>query len=987
MKDERWRLIEHLYHAVLERGPEARAAFLVEACAGDEDLRREVEALLRYDDQAGSFIETPALELAARRMAADTPAGESAEPSSVDPIPRQIGPYNLLAPLGKGGMGEVHLALDTRLNRKVAIKLLPVEFTADSERVRRFEQEARAASALNHPNIITVHEIGRMEDRHYIVTEYIDGETLRRQMANAPEKRMRLGAALAIAAQVAGALQAAHEAGIVHRDIKPENVMVRADGLVKVLDFGLAKVSCALVDSEWPMPERVSTESGMLMGTVTYMSPEQARGEKVDHRTDIFSLGVILYEMLAGRTPFEGETTSDVLAAVLTSEPVLLGEVVPAAPAPLCRIVRRCVEKKPEKRFQSAADLAFALEEVGSLTGTAAVSHAEASAPALTLARRLSQGRLTWILAAVGAGLSVAAIILALFDWRGQPEEKLATAFTITVPSLSVSGPAVSPDGRYIVFSASHRSPQAGRGACLWIRRLDSTEAKIMPGTEAAFVDGPFWSPDSRSVAFWADRRLRRIDISGGPALTVCEGPATRPGTWNREGSILFSPADRPDRIRRVAPTGGQVTTLNPFAEGETFQTNPRFLPDGRQFLYYSRNRDPENDGIYAASLEPGSSRKLVLKNAGVAMYVAPGYLLFNRENTLMAQRFDLKQLEVVGEPVRVVEQVASAPGGVWGTPAARFSASENGVLAWQAQRSGADKGQLAWFDRSGRRLGTVGEPAVYTGPAFSPDQGRLVVARLDPRPNTRDLWIMRLANGAASRLTFDPADDFNPVWSPDGRWIIFTSGQTGPRKIYRKRADGAGEAEPLFESQERAHVEDISSDGRFLIFNSFLPDASGPGLSVLWLTKERRRTTFLATPFWEFQAQFSPNGRWVAYSSGETSALEVFVRGFESNGTASGGKWQISKNGGIQPRWRADGKELIYLEGNILMAVDVETDSSSFSSGTPRALFRVQTSPQGRNAFLVTKDGRRFLVVEPAEGSADSTIAVRTNWLAQLER
>src|SRR5262245_20330032 len=517
MRPDRWKQVKRLYHAALEREPEARNAFLDEACAGDEDLRREVAELLACDIPSDSFIQSPAIEIAARAMAAEPLVEASNNPMGSLIAGSQIGAYRLLEPLGRGGMGEVHLALDTRLNRKVALKLLLAEFTTDPELLRRFEQEARAASALNHPNIITVYEIGEIEGRRFIATEYVEGETLRRRLARAPERPIRLSEALEIASQVAVAIQAAHEAGITHRDIKPENVMVRNDGLVKVLDFGLAKLSVARTDFQAPPANSLNTRSGMVMGTISYMSPEQARGEKVDHRTDIFSLGVMLYEMLAGRRPFEGATAGDVMAAVLNSEPVPLTEAAPEAPATLWRIVRRCLEKRPAQRFQSAGDLGFAL--VDSFTSSASRSESRQDTQAVSDGKKKGKKssarkreRLTWLVAVLIFGML--GFVVAYYRRQHVTDNPSYRLSILPPEKSSIEYIAVSPDGRHLAFTASTDSDVQ-----LWVRALNSTDARKIDGTQDAKL--PFWSPDSRFIGFFADGRLKKVEMTGGPVKIV----------------------------------------------------------------------------------------------------------------------------------------------------------------------------------------------------------------------------------------------------------------------------------------------------------------------------------------------------------------------------------------------------------------------------------------------------------------------------------
>lgn len=973
---DRWQRVETLYHAALERDVETRNAFLAEV--SDSDLRREVASLLKYDDP--DFIETPALELAAREIAADAPEnGLSKE------FPQQIGPYNLLSLLGEGGMGEVYLALDTRLNRNVAIKLLPDEFTADSERSQRFKQEARAASALNSPNIVTVYLIEEFEGKHYIVAEYIEGKTLREYIKDTSPKRIKLKETIEIASTVAEALHTAHQAGIVHRDIKPENIMIRKDGVVKVLDFGLAKFGNTDGKS---FQEGLSTQTGIVMGTVSYMSPEQARGQKVDHRADIFSLGVMLYEMLSGKKPFEGATPSDVMAAVLVKEPEPLEQVVSNIPSALQRIVKRCLEKLPEKRFQSAGDLAFALQEL-SLPSTPKLG-ASIALPLRKKAREIGTTLLHYlsilpykqIAIAIAAILFVVTMILSVRHLNEQPQENLAASFTIGLPDNwgfnRRDVPVVSPDGKYIVYRASPISTQDENEATIWLRRLDSAEAKPLPGTQGG--TSPFWSPDSRFIAFWSKGRWQKLDVLGSSPTTICEGENSPSGSWSKDGLILL-PSD--STLRRVSASGGQVTALKRFDDEENYQANPRFLPDGKQFFYFSLNKDSKNNGIYVASIDSGAKRKLILKGAAIAEYVSPGYLLFARGNTLSIQPFDMDKMETTGEPVRITEQLASYTADY---PYPTFSASENGVLAWKVGASEPDRTQLVWFDRTGKRLGVIGDTAAYSGPTFSPNEDRIAVAIVNSETKSRDLWIMQPILGTKSRFTFDPEEDMNPRWTADGKWIVFTSMHKGQRNLYRKLADGTGEIEPLLESKERLNLEDVSPDGRYLIFN-FDEGEMMPDLGILSLTGEKKRTTFVATGNRDDHAVFSPDGRWVAYRSFEANKSEVLVRRFAPDSSESQAKWQVSNKGGSQPQWRADGKELFYIEGNTIMAVEINISGSSVTAGTPKPLFSVNLeADEKRNRYLVTKDGQRFLVVLRADTAVETKIAVQTNWQTTLK-
>jgi serine/threonine protein kinase len=1015
MNSDQWRRVETLYHAALERDFGARKTFLTETCS-DEQVRLEVAALLRYDTQAKSFIESNAVGAAARALAVEV-VSESA-------APREIGPYRLLAPIGQGGMGEVHLAVDTRLNRKVAIKLLPSAFTADTERARRFKQEARASSALSHPNIVTVFEVGEIEGRHYIVSEFVEGQTLR-QMIDSSRQGLELRSALAIAAQVAGALEAAHNLGIIHRDIKPENVIVRKDGLVKVLDFGLAKLNGQQSDDTDSQSQLLLTRTGVVMGTAAYMSPEQARGQRIDHRADIFSFGAMAYEMLSGKRPFEGATTSDVIAAVLIKDPEPLRNVAAAVTPTVSAIVGRCLEKESEKRFQSAADLAFSLQDLAALStrpvGIIAKLNAALSTFLTTFFGRTQQLRKYWITAAVGAILLTAIAGWTIIKLLRPTTERPSVAFNFNLPDgwgfRRSDLPSVSPDGQMIVVSAfpsnyrigqegaqlrrvdsaarSSQNTDADQEGVLWLRRVDSADVRRLQSTEAGTA--PFWSPDSRNVVFLQRDQLNRVDIASGTVKTLIQNVSSLTsaadgatfdlstagaGSWSVKNIILFSIGSK---LVRLNDSGSAPIVLGRFADSETGQYNPRFLPDGKHFLYYSRNKNRQDDGVYVASVDTAGQRKLVLKSANAAQYVSGGYLLFSRDGQLLAQRFDLSNFEVTGDATglgtRVDNQSASAT----------FSSSENGVLVWRAASADnppqQNTTQMTWFDRSGKRLGAISEPATYSGPAFSPDEKQLVVGQLDPKATGRDLWVFDVTSGTKSRFTSDGIDELNPAWSPDGRWIYFTAERNGKRSIFRKLANGLGNVESVTETSEEANLEDISADGRFLIFNSRTEREDEPDLTVLSLDT-RRRITFSATKSREDHAQFSPNGHWVVYRSEETGRSAVFVRGLTRDGSPSPNKLQISDKGADQPRWSADGKELFYLEDNKLMVVDIDATGNAIEMGSPKPLFRMnlESTPR-RNRYLISHDGQRILALSLAEAISGSTLSAQLNWPATLPK
>ena len=861
-------------------------------------------------------------------------------------------------------MGEVYLAEDTRLKRKVALKLLPAELTANRDRLRRFEQEARSASALNHPNIITIHEIGESGRWHYLVTELIDGETLRQRLN---QGRIELPAALEIAREVASALIAAHQAGIVHRDIKPENIMLRRDGLVKVLDFGLAKLtesSTSGLSSNAPTRAQVNTETGMVMGTARYMSPEQARGQKVDARTDIFSFGVVFYEMITGRAPFEGETASDVLAAILKSEPQPLANGAHEVPRELEHIISRALRKDPERRYQVVKDLLLDLEDLKERPS-------ELSVPA-----KRPLPHLGWI--AATALLLVATLGLAIAFFRSAPVEVRAVRTSILAPEKSsfnfmgnFGGPiTVSPDGRRLAFVAT----TAEGKDLLWVRSLDTLSAQALTGTEGASY--PFWSPDSRFIGFFAGGKLKRIEAAGGPTFTLCDAPLARGGAWNRDDVIVFAPAAA-GALQRVSVSGGTpsaVTQLDQ-ARGELTHRWPYFLPDGQHFLYLSRGAsvsESETGTIYVTSLASKESKQLLRANSNVAY--AQGHLLFLRGATLMAQAFDAKRLETVGDAFPIAEQVQSEPSIARGV----FAVSENGVLAYQTG-SAKNGSQLAWFDRSGKQLSVLGDVAISGNPQLSPDNKTLAVAIVDPQNGNQDIWLYDVARGIRTRLTVDPGDERSPVWSPDGSRIVFSSNRKGHIDLYQKSAGGVGNDEPLLESDLEKHPMSWSPDGRFLLYSTVDPKTK-VDLWVLPLVGDRKPFPFLQTEFNEFNGQFSPDGRWIAYTSDESGRNEIYVGPFPG----PGGKQQISTSGGRQPKWRGDGKEIFYLApDNKLMATVVSGQVASLVVGALRPLFEVHPY----DAYDVTTDGRRFLVDTAVEQKASAPITLVLNWTADLKR
>ena len=903
-----------------------------------------------------------------------------------------LGHYEILSPLGAGGMGEVYRARDERLERDVAIKVLPASFAQDPDRLRRFEQEAKATSALNHPNILTVHDIGSYEGSPFIVAELLEGEELRAQLnegATAPKK------AIEYARQISEGLSAAHAKGIVHRDLKPENLFVTTDDRVKILDFGLAKLQPQpneSVDSQ-AATQRKITDPGTVMGTVSYMSPEQVRGQDLDHRSDIFSFGVILYEMLSGQRTFSGDSAIEVMNAILKEEAPELSETNAKISPALDKIVRRCLEKKPEHRFQTASDLGFALETLSSagyaraLAGEAGYARAIAGrsgeeATSIPMgdspsqhagARAYPSGRerFAWIAAAVAVLVALAALPFAVKYLRqSPPAAPVAARFTIAAPekATNIEVPELSPDGRHLVFTAITEGRRS-----LWLRPLGSLTAQPLPGTEN--VSGPpFWSPDSRSIGFAADRELRKLDLAGGVSQTLCKWPGGLGivgGTWNRDGVILFSGFAG---IYRVPATGGEPTLMLRNQPG--LYHFPVFLPDGRHFLVL-RTITPGAAEIHLAALDRQETTRLLAADSQA--HYANGHLFFARAGALRIAPFDADSLKLTGEPFAVAEKVRVA-----GNPSSgQFSVSDNGSLVYDPNAL-TDNQQLTWVDRAGKPLGTVGPPGEYEAPRLAPDGKRVAVGRRDPQTRTWDIYVTDLARGASSRLTFDPGDDRSPVWSPDGRHIAWRAHREGAIQLYQKLASGVGTEELLLKADVFINPTSWSADGRFLLYQRTDPKTRGD-LWMLPLAGDRQPAIFLQTPFRDTNGFFSSDGRWIAYSSDDQGRFEVSVQTFP----ASGGKWPISTSGGDQSWWRSDGKELYYLSADgKLMAVEVKL-GESFEASAPRALFDLAPvrAIRGLHGYAVTAAGDRFLFVTEREQAASLQFIVVTNWAAEAKR
>jgi Tol biopolymer transport system component len=874
-------------------------------------------------------------------------------------------------------MGEVYRARDTRLDRVVAIKILPESLASDPQFRDRFEREARAVSQLAHSHICTLFDVGQQDDVAFLVLEYLDGESLESRLARGG---LPLDQALTIAMQIADALSMAHRVGIVHRDLKPGNIFLTKGG-AKLLDFGLAKTAAPAVAASGlsmlpTTPPGAVTAQGAILGTFQYMAPEQIEGLDADPRTDIFAFGCVLFEMVTGRKAFEGKTRASLLGAILKDTPLCVSAVQALAPPQLDRVVATCLEKDPDDRYQTARDLLRDLKwaTVADVTPSlVATSQPTTSSRAVMVITAL-------LLLVVGAGAG------AWFVQASRPVTGMEPIqFTVGAPENHIfggppgggTGPAtqlaLSPDGRQLAFVARDRDRFQ-----VWIRSAASTTPRALAGTEdAAF---PFWSTDGRYVAFFAGGKLKKIAVAGGPAIVLCDAPGARGGTWSRGNLILFGSSAAGGVIQRVSGAGGTPVAVSKIdsAYGDSFHRFPHFLPDGRHFLFTAAV------GVCCPSTKPAEIRVGALDSAETIRLVqvesavqhASGHLLFVRSGTLMAQPFDVSALKMTGEAFPLAEHVSAE-----GSRYASFSASENGVVAYGHGLS-QPTSQLTWRDRSGRVLGSVGEPGTYVDIALSPDDRHVAVTL--PSADDRDVWVIDAQRGTTSRLTFAPGLDTSPVWSPDGSRVIYESTRDGRVVLRQKNAANTSSDEVVLGGDGDVYIPtDWSADGRFLLYTR-VTSQNAIGVWVLPLFGDKKPFPFVATKGSERGGVFSPDGRWIAYQSNETGIFEVYIQPFPP----TGGKYQISRNGGAVPLWRRDGKELFFLgQGEPgLMAVTIDITKQQLEPGIPQQLFATNIVGAGR-PYGVARDGQRFLINGNAERANVDPITVVVNWLAAIQK
>jgi eukaryotic-like serine/threonine-protein kinase len=882
----------------------------------------------------------------------------------------KLGPYEIQSPLGAGGMGEVYRARDTRLDREVAIKVLPAHLSSDTALKQRLDREAKAISKLSHPHICTLHDIGHQDGVDFLVMEYLEGETLEQRLLKGP---LPAEQTLRYAAEVADGLAKAHKLGITHRDLKPANVMLTKSG-AKLMDFGLAKEAgpapLAEAHTEMTMEQAKLTSAGMIVGTFQYMAPEQLEGKEADARTDIFALGEVIYEMATGKPAFNGKSRASLIAAILTTEPPPISQLQPLTPSTLERVVQKCLAKDPDDRWQSASDLASELQWV-------ATASQSASAPAVAVGAS-QRAFIPWLVAALA--LAIAAVAAGRVYFQPSPASTPRARFVIVPPekiSIRASGQeggsvVLSPDGQRVAFVGVDASGKRQ----VWVRPLDQLNATPVPGTEGGYF--PFWSPDGASLGFFSDRQLKRVTLDSGRVVPICEVHIGRGGTWNKQGVIVFSP-DVIKPLYQVPAAGGTPVVITQLDRSHhSTHRWPSFLPDGQHFLYFAGGHDDishTHDGIYVGSFD-GKASKFLIKAHSNAAY-ADGHLFFINDSALMAQPFDPSRMELTGE-ASVVQEGVEEDSGFW---LGVFSVSQTGVLAYAPTNPNSGN-RLTWFDRGGKQLGVVGDLGRYSSLSLSPDGRRVIVEHAQPH---HELWIYDVERNTKSQFTFGESANAVPVWSPDGKSIAFASDRNGHVDLYIKSVLGSDSEKLLLQSSDNKYPTDWTSDGKFLLYQEFASEeGNGSRLGLVATSGQEAPRILAQSPFYTSDGSISLDGRWIAYTSQEQGANQVFVMPFSGTGP----KRQVSSLGGSRaPMWRKDGKAIIYStdDGNLLEA-EVSARNSELSVGASRILFRgsPELVPQAGRTFDIAPNGRFMVDVRSQENVAQ--IVVISNWTAGLK-
>ena len=937
MTPERARDIERICDDALERPVGERAGFLARACGGDSELRHEVERLLAHEDAASDFLEASPIVDSAFSAGSDAPRLA---------IGQQIGSYRLLSSLGSGGMGEVYRARDSVLGRDVAIKVLPPVFASDPDRLARFEREARVLASLNHPNIATIYGVERTDGVQALVLEVVEGETLEQRLRRSSGLALR--ESLDLARQIAEALEAAHEHNVVHRDLKPANIKIRPDGVVKVLDFGLALAiappAAEGLSTRWNGIPADRTQEGMLLGTPSYMSPEQVQGQRADRRSDIWAFGAIVYEMLAGQPAVGGQSTVEVMSNVLKTEPDW--SALPSTTPPIVQsLLRRTLQKEPSRRLRDVADARFQIEE-------ALNDPFIAAAPTFR-----HRERLVWL-----SGLAIAsAIALSLWTTREREAAAELRLDVTTPPTTRPHSIAISPDGQTLAFAAT--SDGTSR---LWLRRLSDTTARALPGTEDATF--PFWAPDGRAIGFSVESDLKRVDVETGTVQTVARYESILGGAWLADGSMLVT-ANAASPLTRLAATGGPVS---PVTQVTTRSFGHRFaqpLPDGRHFLFFAGGPD---GGVYVGQLGDSGTRKVL--DADAAVYAATGHLFFVRQGSLFAQPFDTARFEVTGTPTLIAQDIVTGP--IEGSAALSVSAA--GPVVYRRGKTVSQR-HVMWVDRRGKPLAAL--PGVEQmgglGASLSDDDGFVAWTQ---KPG--DVWLLELARGVSTRFTFGPFVEISPLWAPDRQRVVYAANTDGDFDLFVKAVSASGDGERLLRTPREEIPDDWSPDARLVLYTSTEGTGRNVSPSEIWalpIDGDRTPIPIVRNPGTASNGAFSPNGAWVAFQSNESNRFEIYVQPFPK-----GDKVRISTGGGVQPRWRPDGKELFYIDpDNQLVAVPLDVATVPPSIGTPAPLFRAQWGQlphhPGMWTYSVSRDGQRFLVDVLRE--TVSPITVLLNW------